>query len=530
MAQNNKATGNEPQPIPIMDWYDIWAGTVGWGGHGGPSYPQDVPQGVRLALQPAKQTEPFLRRERPWEAYFNYMHVLHDEGRYRFWYSASPDPETVERLGIALVGGGGYPDFTCYAESDDGFHWERPNLGMYNFAGSTDNNIITEGGMSNPQGWHIYQVFKDPTAPPDERYKSNCQAGVWIKDGVRLKAMTKPEIKEMRDQLQLEGLNREEIGRRLTMQFQVLGFVSPDGIHWRRLPEAILEPPGRLDMRNMVFCDEEKREYVAYLRGHTGRRRTLRRSVSKAFAHGWQNPPQEVFAPDSQDPPYVDFYDFGYCRQPGSPYHLMFFSLYNRATDTMDIHLAVSRNGFVWTRPERRAIITNEIPGGSGEHYAVIYPSPGLIPLGDDWWGQAYFAHTHCHWEFDYEKWAFYEPSGAYHWGMWKRDRLVGLEAPMEGRVAMLERQCAGQQLLLNYKTGRGGWIKAELCGTIGSLQPTRVAPFEGFTFDESDFLTGDSLSAPVAWRGRTDLSSLKGRPVSVRLHIFNATLFSVAI
>ena len=30
----------------------------------------------------------------------------------------------------------------CYAESDDGVHWTRPNLGMIEFAGSKQNNNI----------------------------------------------------------------------------------------------------------------------------------------------------------------------------------------------------------------------------------------------------------------------------------------------------------------------------------------------------------------------------------------------------
>ena len=107
-----------------MDWYGIWAGTVGWPADEGACTPQDVPQGVRLSLQPPQLTEPFLQvGDRPWEAHLGYMQVMYDEGRYRLWYEASPSQRTAEQMKIAPIGGGGYPGFTCYAESVDGFHW-----------------------------------------------------------------------------------------------------------------------------------------------------------------------------------------------------------------------------------------------------------------------------------------------------------------------------------------------------------------------------------------------------------------------
>jgi len=31
--------------------------------------------------------------------------------------------------------------FICYAESGDGIHWKKPNLGLHEFRGSKDNNI-----------------------------------------------------------------------------------------------------------------------------------------------------------------------------------------------------------------------------------------------------------------------------------------------------------------------------------------------------------------------------------------------------
>jgi len=70
--------------------------------------------------------------DRPWEtAAGTYVTILKDDDIYRMYYQVWP----------------GYPDENtgidvCYAESCDGIHWERPNLGLNEFEGSYDNNFI----------------------------------------------------------------------------------------------------------------------------------------------------------------------------------------------------------------------------------------------------------------------------------------------------------------------------------------------------------------------------------------------------
>ena len=56
-------------------------------------------------------------------------------------------------------------DLTCYAESDDGINWVKPNLGIFTFDGSPDNNIIWD--------LHGASVFIDREEPnSDKRYKA----------------------------------------------------------------------------------------------------------------------------------------------------------------------------------------------------------------------------------------------------------------------------------------------------------------------------------------------------------------------
>ena len=88
----------------------------------------------------------------------------------------------------------------CYAESKDGIRWERPKLGLFEFRGSKENNIVYASHSTAP--WpetSNFAPFKDvnPGAPASERYKAS--GGI------------------------TNGL---------------FGFVSSDGIHWKQKGDA----------------------------------------------------------------------------------------------------------------------------------------------------------------------------------------------------------------------------------------------------------------------------------------------------
>ena len=58
----------------------------------------------------------------------------------------------------------------------------------------------------------------------------------------------------------------------------------------------------------------------------------------------------------------------------------------------------------------------------------------------------------------------------------------------------------------------------------------TPVKAIEGFGLEMADPLTGDEVSATVTWRGKSDLATLKGKQVSIRVHMARAMLFSTAM
>jgi hypothetical protein len=102
-----------------------------------------------------------------------YGTVLHEEGRFRMWYYAchwGGSPDWSPALAHQLEGwdAGLFIGPLCYAESGDGIHWTKPNLGQVLFKGSRDNNALA---LSHALV-SCATVIKDETDPhPARRYK-----------------------------------------------------------------------------------------------------------------------------------------------------------------------------------------------------------------------------------------------------------------------------------------------------------------------------------------------------------------------
>ena len=100
--------------------------------------------GVDLVMNPAQvRDEPVLVADRPWEASIAaYNTVIEDGGRYRMWYDFIPpedDPSGITR-GVA------------YAESTDGVHWDKPEIGLVEIGGSKANSVVIPRLPDAPRG------------------------------------------------------------------------------------------------------------------------------------------------------------------------------------------------------------------------------------------------------------------------------------------------------------------------------------------------------------------------------------------
>ena len=123
---------------------------------------------------------------------------------------------------------------TCYAESKDGVHWEKPKLGLFAHepTGRKDTNIMLTKTKKWPNVTDNLVVFKDanPNCPPEARYKA--------------------------------------LGRHFIARWHVgnLAFRSSDGLRWKLIQEKpIYEDRGHVfDSQNVVFWDPVRELYVEY--------------------------------------------------------------------------------------------------------------------------------------------------------------------------------------------------------------------------------------------------------------------------
>lgn len=125
-------------------------------------------QNLRLEMrQPVKHAaNPVLPRGKvgepdSWAVQF-YGSIIREKGKFRLWYVAvddnTNDKDRYSRWRAA------------YAESDDGIKWVKPNLGLVEYKGSKNNNLIDIG--PHPLGFVNLKVLAEPDDPnPEQRYK-----------------------------------------------------------------------------------------------------------------------------------------------------------------------------------------------------------------------------------------------------------------------------------------------------------------------------------------------------------------------
>ncbi|MBL8212300.1 MAG: hypothetical protein JNK87_16415 [Bryobacterales bacterium] len=136
-----------------------------------------------------------------------YGTVLHEVGKFRMWYIAEPRPDATvpgdaERLRHYRP--------IAYAESRDGVHWERPELGLVEFRGNKKNNLVRVEPESEPlsRPYDYVSVMRDDEDKDASRrykmvyiaYQDECKCSVAVTaagpDGLRWKMMAKGPMTE----------------------------------------------------------------------------------------------------------------------------------------------------------------------------------------------------------------------------------------------------------------------------------------------------------------------------------------------
>ena len=461
--------------------------------------------GAELQLHHPVPREIAMTFEKPWEGNASgYPTVFQDGHLFRMYYRGHRyiiDPPPLRQAQSEVV---------CYAESLDGIHWEKPNLGLYdwpatqNNSGSKENNIIWRGGYAT----HNFAPFKDlnPDCPPDQRYKA--VGGTTASKGL-------------------------------------LTFKSADGIHWSGLSETPVVTTGAFDSHNTAFWDSDRQRYSMYVRhfseGEFKGLRSIGMSYSTDFAT-WSepvslqypdSPPQQMYtnqiAPYYRAPHILMGFPTRFVTRPLTAHAKHLEPVTTRAqfaasisgsgaytgAEVTDGLFMASRDGLIFRRWDEAFLRPGPEPEGRWI-YGDNYQSYGLFETNADAPGHAREISLHFNegsWRDEMHRLRRYTI---------RLDGFVSLHAPLSGgEMTTKPLKFTGRRLSLNYATSALGSLRVEIQDASGT-------PLPGYSLGDSDELFGDSIDQNAGWNESTDVSSLVGQTVRLRFVLSDSDLFSM--
>ena len=388
-------------------------------------------------------------------------------------------------------GGPERPHLWGYAESTDGIHWDKPELGLIDYRGSTRNNLVWPLPGVSCSTLAVF-IDKNPAAKPEERYKS-------IATGKDLSATNDRPV--------------------------IYGLVSPDGLRWRLIREKhLLRPPAgdpALDSHNLCLWDDARQQYAIYARGwhRRGARPPKAEMIKKELDQITVRTPsgEIVTVPRIRDirrftsPDFIDWPEL--YRDP-SPNQADCSKVTVPGTTQIygcgglsDILFMFSRDGLHFRR-FREAFIR---PGldGLNWHGRAIEVGPSLVPTGEGEMSLYYVEH-------------YGTPSVRIRRGALRTDGFVSLQSDYEGgTVTTRPFSFSGSRLRMNYSTSAAGSIRVEVQDVSGKVLP-------GFALEDCPIIFGDELERIVAWKSGPDLTRLAGQGVRLKFEIKDGDLFSM--
>jgi hypothetical protein len=356
---------------------------------------------ARLQVQQPTPHEVVLTADAPWEGNTSAYYTVFQNGeKYRMYYRGSHYDEATKKAA--------HREVACYAESADGIHWTKPNLGLFEFNGSKQNNIVWDH-----EGTHCFTPFLDanPAATSDAKFKA---------------------------------LTRVTGG--------LLALKSADGIHWQKMADKPVITKGAFDSQNLAFFDPQLGKYRGYHRMFRGFR-DIMTETSADFVN-WTEP--EFL--DYPGAPPQHLYTNTVRPYPGAPHVLIGFpTRFLPPTEQTEPTLMVSRDGQSFRRYLEPVIPPTAPADRMGNR--SNYMAWGLVQLhGDKDW--SVFA-----------KEAYYTGQGSrLRRFTYRPDGLVALTADDQGGEAVTRPIAfAGDKLVLNYRTRDKGSLRVELQNADGS-------------------------------------------------------------
>ncbi|MCH2213441.1 MAG: hypothetical protein MK110_19235 [Fuerstiella sp.] len=434
----------------------------------------------------------------PWEGCVSGYHsIVRDRDLYRMYYRGA----AISVAGGILKKG---TQVSCFAQSQDGIHWEKPILGLREYDGSKQNNIIWTG-----VGTHNFSPFLDshPNCPSESRFKA--MAGI--------------------------------LPRGLFV------FHSPDGIRWSFMNNAPVITDGAFDSQNVAFWDSNAGKYRVYYRiltedtatetdGKPLRIRAIR-TASSSDLLTWSDEADLTY----EDSPVEQLYTNQIAPYPRAPHVLIGFPMryVERSWSPSLRDLPDTKH-----REQRSAVhmrlgtaITETLLMASRDGVHFDRWNEAFLPPGPERTGTWNYGNNSVAWQVVETKsalpdapneLAFYAAEGGWmgdsnavrRYTM-RLDGFVSIHAGWKGGEMMTRPlQFSGNQLSINFATSAAGSIRVEIQNADGGA-------IDGFGLNDCSDIFGDTVDRTVYWSDSSDVSELAGRSVVLRFVMKDADLYS---
>lgn len=523
MASNNPPKG---EPFDLMgnriyfsDWSFVRPSEFGWYDDQGNNIavigdvgPDDArfetherPFGIEIVTHKPIRSDPILAKEKAWESSNVLLHsIMQLDGRYRGW-GYSWDKKVQSDLAV----------LNCHfhtMESEDGWHWTRPELGLNDYHGDSKTNILAN--HLNVQGG---TVFHDPTEKCRGRFKIVGTGHMSRNDLERyMKERDQYDLSSVRDDV-LEW-DHTDLDPDKGMICCLVGGWSDDGYDWHYydLPISVEHS----DNQPTGYYDQRLGKYVIYTRTWTSRpldpgtrqdvrnwintRRSVGRSASEDFSYFPLS--DTILTAGLEAGPSQVYYLNGRTSLPGAPdQHMMFPTLWDTSNDQTAVFAYSSADGFNWHLLPDRPMFETTAPGQPDG--GCIFAVPNLIELPDGAIALPYHAHNVPH-KYPRAKW---EASQMY--AMWPNGRLTGIKAASYGQFSTFAIIPPKDRMAVNLVTRRGGSVKFEVTDFDRNVIPGR-------SFDDCIPIWGDHRQQVVRWKDGDALTKGNGGPIMLRVRM----------
>ncbi|MFQ6040154.1 MAG: hypothetical protein ACE5PV_04795 [Candidatus Poribacteria bacterium] len=423
--------------------------------------------GAELRLHKPTPREVAIVHDKPWEGNVCFYHTVFKDGdHFKMYHRGAHYDEQIGEITHQVV---------CYAESQDGLHWTKPELGIVEFNGSKKNNIIWDG-----IGSHNFAPFKDPNSncKIDEKYKAIASGG--------------------------GGL---------------YPFKSPDSIHWSLMSDKPVITKGAFDSQNLAFWDTTRNRYVDFHRGFTQGVRAIMTCTSTDFIN-WTEPIWLEYP----GAPLEHLYTNQIMPYYRAPHIFMGFpkrfvptrtAIKHHSPGVSDAVFMTSRDGLRFKRwgeaiirpglqKERWGNRNNMIAWGILETESDIPGTPNELSLYSM---EGYYQGESC----QMRRFTL------------RIDGFVSVQAPLSGGEFVTKPLVfEGEELVINFSTSAAGSIQVEIQDIDGK-------PVDGFALSDCPEIFGDAIERVVTFKDDgSDVSKLTGKPIRLRFVIKDADLYSI--